>query len=166
MRKYPLEKLCRSGAHCPTCRDREGGRRWRESVMRYARVPSGRAYWVCPYGRDWETSSPAPNAALVPPPNPEGIARPERIEAECKRIGDACVACRAKLQAPKEIDDPDLDRIEDCPFAALPACKRRSRIRTGQAVCPLGVWQCGIEPEPAPNRRQSEQRQGVWTGAG
>jgi len=69
------------------------------------------------------------------------------IEAEYNRIGDACVACRNKLQDPSEIDNPDLNALEDCPFAALPACHRRRLIRMGQAVCPLGAWQCRVPPE-------------------
>ncbi len=152
-KKYPIEKLCRSGAHCSTCRDCEGGRGWRASVMQYARVPGGEVDWACPYGRDWATPPSAPDAATVPSVNPEHLARRELIEVEYKRIGDTCIACRARLQDTSEIDAPDLDAIEDCSFASLPACHRRSLIRNGQAVCPLGVWQCGIEPEPAPDRR-------------
>lgn len=77
------------------------------------------------------------------PPDPAFVGRQEALATEYDRIGALCEACGARLQDPSEIDNPDLDTIEDCPFAALPACQRRSLIRAGVAVCPLGLWKSG-----------------------
>jgi len=42
---------CRSGVHCRTCRDREGGRPWRAMMARAFVVSS--LDWACPQGKAW-----------------------------------------------------------------------------------------------------------------
>jgi len=53
MRRFTKTAHCRSGVHCRTCRDREGGRRWRRSIAAHFEVPGGIADFPCPRGRPW-----------------------------------------------------------------------------------------------------------------
>ena len=42
---------CRREAHCRTCRDREGGRKWREGIAKRYAVEG--VDWECPLGHPW-----------------------------------------------------------------------------------------------------------------
>jgi hypothetical protein len=44
---------CRSGAHCGTCRDRDGGRAWRASLASLYVLPPAAPDFACPHGRAW-----------------------------------------------------------------------------------------------------------------
>jgi hypothetical protein len=44
---------CRLGLHCPVCRDRIGGRAWRESLAAAFELPSDAPDFACPHGRWW-----------------------------------------------------------------------------------------------------------------
>lgn len=46
---------CTSFAHCRTCRDREGGREWRENIAQEFDVPT--IDWDCPYGAKWDIAN-------------------------------------------------------------------------------------------------------------
>lgn len=49
----PLEILCVSERFCSTCRDREGGREWRQQLGRAYELPADAPDFVCPHGREW-----------------------------------------------------------------------------------------------------------------
>lgn len=49
----PLVVICEAGTHCVRCRDREGGRRWREQLARAYELPAGGVDFACPYRRRW-----------------------------------------------------------------------------------------------------------------
>jgi len=51
MRDWVETGHCRSGVHCRRCRDREGGRAWRERMARAFAVSS--LDWPCPNGKAW-----------------------------------------------------------------------------------------------------------------
>jgi hypothetical protein len=44
---------CKGRAHCGTCRNREGGRAWRESLGVAFILPAGAPDFPCPYGVPW-----------------------------------------------------------------------------------------------------------------
>ncbi len=50
-----LKVLCDSGRHCATCRDREGGRSWREAQSRLRGLAVD---WECPMGHPWGYAPP------------------------------------------------------------------------------------------------------------
>jgi hypothetical protein len=45
---------CLGESHCGTCRDREGGREWRQGLMGLFVLPNDAVDFVCPYGKGWE----------------------------------------------------------------------------------------------------------------
>jgi len=51
MTEFTKTNHCRSHAHCRTCRDRKGGRRWRESIVRHFKTDG--VDWPCPDGLKW-----------------------------------------------------------------------------------------------------------------
>ncbi len=51
------DTACTSRAHCRACRDREGGRPWRESLARHFTVPA--VDFDCPHGGEWGQLPPA-----------------------------------------------------------------------------------------------------------
>lgn len=50
---------CKSNIHCVTCRDKEGGRAFRESLGRMFILPVDAPDFVCPYGKDWGFQQPS-----------------------------------------------------------------------------------------------------------
>ena len=46
-------KICKDRTCCKTCRDKEGGRPWRESVRRVFDLPGGTVDFECPHGKPW-----------------------------------------------------------------------------------------------------------------
>jgi hypothetical protein len=60
-------------------------------------------------------------------------------DALIRHIGAICAACRERLAHPS-IPEDEAAIIEDCAFAAMPACRRRRAIREGWARCPLKLW--------------------------
>ena len=62
MSKFTDSEHCRSGAHCRTCRDREGGRAFRRQVARLLGQEGG-PDWPCPLGKPW--GPPAGEAGFI-----------------------------------------------------------------------------------------------------
>lgn len=48
----PLSVICDTQAHCAACRDREGGRAWRQSLRTAFVLPGGDDF-ECPSGKPW-----------------------------------------------------------------------------------------------------------------
>ena len=44
---------CKLRVHCPTCRDLEGGRKWREKLAKTYDLPNGEIDFDCPHGVPW-----------------------------------------------------------------------------------------------------------------
>ena len=44
---------CETRVHCRTCRDKEGGRCWRESLATAFELPNGEIDFECPRGKPW-----------------------------------------------------------------------------------------------------------------
>lgn len=70
----------------------------------------------------------------APPPMP-----PDHANDLIRHIGAICEACRERLAHPS-VPENEAAIIEDCPFVAMSACRRRREIREGKAKCPLGLW--------------------------
>lgn len=49
--------ICPGGANCGTCRDRVGGRHWRQSAARFFEMPKGGDDFECPSGKLWGAES-------------------------------------------------------------------------------------------------------------
>lgn len=58
---------CTSRAHCKLCRDKTGGRWWREDLKKIVSLPNNDADFTCPYGVPWNGQTPSnpASAALV-----------------------------------------------------------------------------------------------------
>jgi hypothetical protein len=68
--KTQLCRQCVRGRFLPTeCRDLEGGRAWRGSLMTWAAVPGDLVDFACPLGRPWGWR---PDAAKPSPPSGSG----------------------------------------------------------------------------------------------
>jgi hypothetical protein len=51
--RIALTVLCESGAHCRTCRDRDGGRKWRAGLAVAYAVPPDAPDFACPADLPW-----------------------------------------------------------------------------------------------------------------
>jgi hypothetical protein len=60
MKLFVQSSTCTSGAHCRACRDRDGGRTWRERLGRAFALPAGAPDFICPHGRPWGWTGKAP----------------------------------------------------------------------------------------------------------
>lgn len=78
---------CQSRVHCATCRDREGGRAWRESLACCYTMPEGSPDFPCPHGGDWE--KPPPDRGLG-----DKLAKVLHAVGVHKVISEECVGCR------------------------------------------------------------------------
>jgi hypothetical protein len=80
MHKSSLNILCAAKTHCPTCRNREAGRTWRESLATAFKLPAGAPDFECPHGLPWGFFAPE----QVPP---DFDSEMERLRA---RQGGCC----------------------------------------------------------------------------
>ena len=48
-----LKTICQTRIHCVTCRDRVGGREWRESLGKVITLPNNLVDFECPHGVEW-----------------------------------------------------------------------------------------------------------------
>ena len=55
---------CIARAHCGMCREREGGRKFRESLAKIFELPDGEVDFACPQGLPWRN---APQRKPCPP---------------------------------------------------------------------------------------------------
>ena len=44
---------CLRMVHCPTCRDKDKGSAWRDSLRNAYRLPNDDTNFVCPHGAEW-----------------------------------------------------------------------------------------------------------------
>ncbi len=52
-RRFTESAACLLRAHCPTCRDLEGGRTWRASLRNGFALPGDAVDFPCPHGGGW-----------------------------------------------------------------------------------------------------------------
>ncbi len=58
---------CIDHVHCATCRNLEGGRKWRESLTKAFKLPEGKVDFDCPHGVPWNpTEDQLPEPARLP----------------------------------------------------------------------------------------------------
>ena len=60
MTKFSDSATCNSHAHCKTCRDRQGGRKWRENLAAAFELPADAPDFECPAGIAWDETTPSP----------------------------------------------------------------------------------------------------------
>ncbi len=116
---------CRKRAHCPTCRDLEGGRWWREKRAETYELPNGEIDFACPHGIPWGAGP-----QVSPDATPEQKAKAEAVEKliqarlaicrNCDELGTTSAVCDKAF--------PD----------AAKRCGWRRFVIAGQ--CPLGLW--------------------------
>jgi hypothetical protein len=85
-----LEVICASRAHCPTCRNKDGGRAWRESLAQAFIVPGDAPDFTCPYGLEWGAN---PESIDTSPQPIQPVPRDQwplavRVVARLKRDGE------------------------------------------------------------------------------
>ena len=59
MRNWIETKHCLGGVHCRLCRDREGGRAWRQRILLLFNVPDNNVDWPCPQKKEWDYIGPS-----------------------------------------------------------------------------------------------------------
>ncbi len=109
---------CTTHQHCPTCRNLEGGRDWREDLRKGFTLPDDKTDFECPHGVPW-------NPTQDQLPEPTWSASPPKpsfdIPAGAVAICESC-----------EADQCDAGKRTDCEgniFVQI------------TAVCPRGRWQ-------------------------
>ena len=126
-----LEILCRSRAHCETCRDQDAGRAWRRQLAEVYETPLGDDF-DCPHGLPWgyrgETALPVAAeqwpawANLVAArATPSDIGVGSTIERELGRVGVAFKAVLATLGVPCGCADRRDEWDALYPYALTPA---------------------------------------------
>lgn len=50
---FAKSNVCKNKKHCQTCRDKEGGRQWRESLRVAFKLPGDETDFECPHGLPW-----------------------------------------------------------------------------------------------------------------
>ena len=84
MRIFTATAFCTSGAFCERCRDKHGGRRWRENLRLAFALPGDTTEFDCPRGLLWDSASTVRPAVQRNP-------APMRALAENRLV--ACRAC-------------------------------------------------------------------------
>lgn len=134
MRRFQDDYNCTCKVNCPTCRDKDGGRQWRELLRKAFRLPNDETDFECPHGLPWGCG---PQTEL----QIEHKAKLDAENAEIERIGKICEACCKEADKPEwDAEHPDFFPRDDCEFLKCSACARRKAIREGKALCPLGRW--------------------------
>jgi hypothetical protein len=59
MKVFSETPTCKSGLHCQTCRDRDGGRALRIQWGQHFIMPAGGEQFACPHGKDWGYQPPS-----------------------------------------------------------------------------------------------------------
>lgn len=75
-----VNTICPVGVNCGECRNKEGGRRWRDDAAKFYQMPEGGTDFPCPYEKPWGFTPPP---WVVPPP-PEPTLE-DRLAAEVDR---------------------------------------------------------------------------------
>lgn len=129
---YIVSETCKCKLHCQTCRDKEGGRQWRESLRVAFALPNNETDFECPHGLPWGCG-PQTEAQQ------EAKEKQEQENAKINEIGRICEACVAEADKPEwDKEHPDFSPRDDCEFLKCSGCARRRAIRDGRAVCWLG----------------------------
>jgi hypothetical protein len=107
--------ICRSGAHCGTCRDRAVGAEWRRGICLVYNMPTEN--FECPHGRSWGYQPDPGNQPAKPMPRDPAACEdcPNCVEGNnavpaCKLISRG-KPCRYSAFLRGEIDYP-----EACPL--------------------------------------------------
>jgi hypothetical protein len=108
---------CLCHAHCCTCRDKEGGRAWREALGKAFELPPGAPDFACPHGLEWGATPERVAAARVPEP-----AYVAGRRAACDACDVPAEECGVKMQREKK----------PCWFGGY--------VRRAGSVCPKGLW--------------------------
>ena len=57
MKNFAETTACLQEVHCITCRNRENGYKFRESLSKAFKLPNDEINFECPYGKEWEHKS-------------------------------------------------------------------------------------------------------------
>jgi hypothetical protein len=115
-------RACRTEAHCRTCRDLDGGRKWRQSRRRAYTIPEDD--FPCPLGHPWGYEPPLTAGGCTTCP-----VLPEAVAA----ITALCDACPSKLDRKGELVTCEKSR-----------CGQRLKpVDVRHGICPLGYFRRG-----------------------
>jgi hypothetical protein len=84
MQLFVITAHCTSRLHCRVCRNKEGGRIWRQSLAKNFTLPDNNIDFECPYGLQWNAQ----------PPKPE-------------KPPEDCPDCRRNAEKPKVAQAPE-----------------------------------------------------------
>ena len=112
-----IEPICRTRLHCPTCRDLEGGRAWRESLGKAFKLPEDAPDFECPHGIEWGVEWVEPIGVESKPPTAEQLMIMRR-----KKI---CEACESK---------------PTCGFFQGTPCRANNILKKADSCCPINKW--------------------------
>lgn len=108
--------FCRGQNHCPTCRDIEGGREWRESLGKVFKLPGGIVDFECPEGFNWGDT-------------PELTDTPKRLDVPEKVLIHSLIRCNFSVNTCcGELDGCTLSPGFDCNDPLREQCNIRDKI--------------------------------------
>lgn len=81
---------CLSRKHCDTCRNLEGGRKWRGSIKELFVIPNESVDFQCPYGKEWHDGLKKVEAPA--------IGATQTLPVPLKAPTPACTPCQRKRQ--------------------------------------------------------------------
>jgi len=153
--RLPLTIICDSQRHCTACRDRDGGRAWRESLLSYYDAAGTGADFACPRGKQWGeiTSLPFATEGTESSENPE---RKERAGFSPSPLSESSVTSVAKTDWHRSSDAES--RMPNT-ASALP-CAEEICLVCADRACPNVTACCGgrlIVHIQAPCKRD------IWT---
>ena len=146
--KTQLCRHCARGRFLPTeCRDLEGGRAWRGTLMTWAAVPGNAVDFTCPLGRPWgwrpDSAEPSPPSGPGAPAVPGGqVGIDSRRRTPAADLGRRSTRAAAVQGLPRSHADDSNPRILTClahPDTRVPICLSCPDSR----ACPNVTTCCG-----------------------
>jgi len=93
MQLFVLTAHCKSRAHCQTCRDLAGGRKWRESLAENFELPNNQVDFTCPYDVPWNAITSPSTKGNEYGINDSSPHKPTDIPPEQPRTGERRGGC-------------------------------------------------------------------------
>lgn len=96
MQLFILTSHCTGKAHCVTCRNKDGGHKWREDLTKTFKLPDNNIDFECPHGVPWGfqwatvQSTPQPSQIKKTTPAPQVKTGDTKVRDAGTRGGCGC----------------------------------------------------------------------------
>lgn len=153
---------CSCRLHCPTCRDVEGGRAWRQQLTNGFTLPGNRVDFACPHGVPWvpDTGKPGRRSANRPVPEAAWKQAAGRIRHGLAGLAksllginpalgeivlarrEICIACDQNVKCIGATETRCCGKLLDVlnPTARTCGCVLKHKVKVASEKCPLDKW--------------------------